>query len=65
MGRSSKPGIERRQEILRLLRSGASVDTTDLSRRLGVSEMTIVNWEKDRSAPQGNRLVRLAEALGI
>jgi DeoR/GlpR family transcriptional regulator of sugar metabolism len=41
MGRSSKPGIERRREILRLLRSGLSVDTADLSRRLSVSEMTV------------------------
>jgi DeoR/GlpR family transcriptional regulator of sugar metabolism len=41
MGRSAKPGIERRKEILRILRSGASVDTSELSRRLGVSEMTI------------------------
>jgi DeoR family fructose operon transcriptional repressor len=41
MGRSSKPGIDRRHEILRLLRSGLSVDTAELSRRLGVSEMTI------------------------
>lgn len=41
MGRSAKPGIERRKEILRILRSGASVDTSELSRRLGVSEMTV------------------------
>ena len=41
MGRSAKPGVERRRHILRILRSGASVDTADLSDRLGVSEMTI------------------------
>jgi len=41
MGRSAKPGIERRRQILKLLRSGSSIDTADLSQRLGVSEMTI------------------------
>lgn len=41
MGRSAKPGIDRRRQILKLLRSGSSIDTTELSQRLGVSEMTI------------------------
>lgn len=41
MGRSAKPGIERRKQILKILRSGASVDTCELARKLGVSEMTI------------------------
>jgi DeoR/GlpR family transcriptional regulator of sugar metabolism len=41
MGRSAKPGIERRKAILKLLRSGASVDTARLAHKLGVSEMTV------------------------
>lgn len=41
MGRSAKPGVDRRREILKLLRNGNSVDTAELSKRLGVSEMTI------------------------
>ena len=41
MGRSVKPGIERRRQILKILRSGSSIDTAELSQRLGVSEMTI------------------------
>ncbi|GMU20944.1 MAG: DeoR family transcriptional regulator [Phycisphaerae bacterium] len=41
MGRSAQPGIERRRLILKLLRTGSSVDTSELSNRLGVSEMTI------------------------
>jgi transcriptional regulator with XRE-family HTH domain len=27
--------------------------------------MTIVNWEKDRTVPTGERLGRLARAIGI
>ena len=41
MGRSAKPGIERRRQILKLLRSGSSIDTAELSDCLGVSEMTV------------------------
>lgn len=50
MGRSAKPGIERRKEILKILRSGVSVDTTELSKRLGVSEMTVRRDLKDLEA---------------
>ncbi len=41
MGRSAQPGIERRRQILKILRAGHSADTSELSERLGVSEMTI------------------------
>lgn len=41
MGRSAQPGIERRRQIVKILRSGSSIDTAELSQRLGVSEMTI------------------------
>jgi transcriptional regulator with XRE-family HTH domain len=36
-----------------------------LATRVGVDEMTIVNWEKDRTVPQKRRLARLAGALGV
>ena len=36
-----------------------------LAQRVGVDEMTIVNWEKDRTVPNGMRLERLAGALGV
>lgn len=41
MGRSAQPGIDRRRKILKMLRAGSSIDTSSLSRSLGVSEMTI------------------------
>ena len=41
MGRSAQPAIERRGQILEILRAGPTVDTVELSSRLGVSEMTI------------------------
>ncbi len=36
-----------------------------LAHLAGVDEMTIVNWEKDRTVPRGERLNRLAKALGV
>jgi transcriptional regulator with XRE-family HTH domain len=37
----------------------------EFAKRIGVDEMTIVNWEKDRTVPRGERLVRLAGELGV
>jgi len=37
----------------------------DLTRLADVYEMTIVNWEKDRTVPRAERLGRLAKGLGI
>jgi transcriptional regulator with XRE-family HTH domain len=36
-----------------------------LAKHICVDEMTIVNWEKDRTVARGERLRRLARALGL
>jgi DNA-binding XRE family transcriptional regulator len=36
----------------------------DLAKRIGVSEMTIVNWEKGRTKPIKQNLERLEKILG-
>ena len=36
----------------------------DLAKRIGVSEMTIVNWEKGRTKPTKGSLGRLEKILG-
>jgi len=36
----------------------------DLARKIGVDEMTIVNWEKRRTRPTGKRFERLKQILG-
>jgi transcriptional regulator with XRE-family HTH domain len=38
---------------------------TKLAELAAVDEMTIVNWEKDRTVPRGERLKSLARVLGI
>ncbi len=52
-------------ERIRRFRLEQGLYQAQLAKRVGVDEMTIVNWEKDRSAPRGSRLARLAEALGV
>ena len=41
MGRSAEPAIERRRQIIEILRAGSTIDTAALAGQLGVSEMTI------------------------
>ena len=36
----------------------------DLAKRIGVSEMTVVNWEKGRTKPIKQNLERLEKILG-
>ena len=52
-------------ERIRRFRLEQGLYQAQLAKRIGVDEMTIVNWEKDRTVPQGARLVRLAGALGV
>ena len=44
-------------------RSGLS--TAQLARRLGVKSRTLAKWERDESEPRANRLVMLAQLLGV
>ena len=37
----------------------------DLAKRIGVNEMTIVNWEKGRTKPDKKNLEWLQKLLGI
>ena len=50
-------------ERIKCLRRERGLHQKDLARLAGVDEMTIVRWEKDRSAPKGPRLTRLLRAL--
>jgi transcriptional regulator with XRE-family HTH domain len=44
-------------------RSGLS--TAQLARRLGVKSRTLAKWERDETEPRANRLVMLAQLLGV
>jgi len=52
-------------ERIRRFRLEQGLYQAQLATRIGVDEMTIVNWEKDRTVPRGERLRRLAKALGV
>jgi DNA-binding XRE family transcriptional regulator len=50
---------------IRRLRLEQALYQKHLAELVGVDEMTIVNWEKDRTVPKGERLNRLARILGV
>jgi DNA-binding XRE family transcriptional regulator len=52
-------------ERIRRFRLEQGLYQVQLAELARVDEMTIVNWEKGRTVPQGERLARLATALGI
>ena len=52
-------------ERIRRFRLEQGLYQAQLAAIAGVDEMTIVNWEKDRTIPRGDRISRLAQALGV
>ena len=52
-------------ERIRRFRMEQGLYQTKLAELAGVDEMTIVNWEKDRTVPRGERLKSLARVPRI
>ena len=50
---------------LQTARSEQGLSMAQLSRRIGVNSDTLANWEKDRSEPRANQLMRLAGILNV
>ncbi len=50
---------------LAVARERADLSTAQAARRLGVKTRTLSRWERDESAPRPNRLVMLAQLLGV
>ena len=46
-------------------RQRAGLSTAQAARRLGVKTRTLSRWERDESEPRPNRLVMLAQLLGV
>ncbi len=46
-------------------RERTGLSTAQLARRLGVKSRTLANWERDETVPRANRLVMLAQLLGV
>jgi len=51
-------------ECIRKWRLERGLFQVDLAKRIGVSEMTIVNWEKGRTKPIKQNFERLKKILG-
>lgn len=46
-------------------REHTGLSTAQLARRLGVKSRTLAKWERDETEPRANRLVMLAQLLGV
>ena len=55
----------KRKGTLKQLRLFAGLTRKDLAQKLGRSESTIQNWEKGRSQPNANDIVKLEQVLNI
>lgn len=54
-----------RQRSIRELRKAAGLTQQDLAARLGISNMSVSNWERAIHEPSARQLVALADALGV
>lgn len=46
-------------------REAQSLSTAQLARRMGVTTVTMQDWEADRAEPRSNRLITLAGVLNV
>ena len=46
-------------------REARGLSSLQLSRRVGVEEVTLLDWENERSSPRSNRLAQIAGVLGV
>lgn len=46
-------------------REAKGLSSLQLAKRLGVEEVTLLDWENERSSPRANRLAQIAGVLGV
>ena len=46
-------------------REAKGLSSLQLARRLGVEEVTLLDWENERGSPRANRLAQIAGVLGV
>ena len=52
-------------ERIAYARERTGLSTAQLARRLGVKSRTLANWERNETEPRANRLVMLAQLVGV
>lgn len=62
--RTKKPARPIHQRI-KTLRTEAGLSQRALAAKCGVDETAVSHWENGASAPNGNRLALVADALGV
>ncbi|MCP4334639.1 MAG: helix-turn-helix transcriptional regulator [Gammaproteobacteria bacterium] len=46
-------------------REARGLSSLQLAKRMGIEEVTLFDWENERSSPRANRLAQLAGVLGV
>ena len=46
-------------------REAKGLSSLQLAKRLGVEEVTLLDWENERGSPRANRLAQIAGVLGV
>ncbi|MCP4487151.1 MAG: helix-turn-helix transcriptional regulator [Gammaproteobacteria bacterium] len=46
-------------------REAKGLSSLQLAQRVGVEEVTLLDWESERSSPRANRLAQIAGVLGV
>lgn len=59
------PPTEKMGPRIRRLRKRLGLTQTELGERVGVRELAVGDWEREKYAPKGENLVALADALGV
>lgn len=50
---------------IKRLRTGRNLTQKELAERVGITERTLAEWERDGSYPSSRHLPALAKALGV
>lgn len=61
----TEPKLESLGARIAHARERTGLSTAQLARRLGVKSRTLAKWERDETEPRANRLVMLAQLLGV
>jgi transcriptional regulator with XRE-family HTH domain len=59
------PPIEKMGPRIRRLRKRLGLTQEELGAKVGVKELAVGDWEREKYAPRGDNLVALADELGV
>ncbi len=62
---STKAQLNRLADLIKSKRAELGLSQADLARRLGVTQVTVLYWEKQRTMPDMSNVNKIANVLGM